>query len=160
MKPLIAAGRKDPASAFPRIEQLARSDEWQTREVAATVMVEIAKVQPAEVLHQARIWARDADPNVRRAASEGLRGLVKKDPSGVLAVIGRLRADQALYVKKSVANVLRNASIAQPEFVIKTCREWAKSPNEHTRWIVKDGLRKLGKLEPELVAPILRAIGR
>lgn len=159
VKPLIAAGRRDPAGAFPRIEKFARSDEWQTREVAATIMVEIAKVHPAEVLRQARIWARDTDPNVRRTASEGLRGLVKKDPQGVLAVIETLRADHVLYVKKSVANVLRNASVAQPEFVIKTCRAWAKSPSEHTRWIVKDGLRKLSRLQPERVAPLLRMLG-
>lgn len=158
VKSLVVEGREDPASVFARVEKLARSDAWQTREVAATVMVEIAKVHPVAVLSQARSWARDADPNVRRTASEGLRGLIKKDPKGVLPVLNALREDHVLYVKKSVANLLRNASVAHPEFVLDTCRKWAKSPNAHTRWIVKDGLRKLLELQPEKVTPILRAL--
>ncbi|NOT35274.1 MAG: hypothetical protein HOP12_14110 [Candidatus Eisenbacteria bacterium] len=158
IKPLLARGRIDPAAALPELRKLAESDQWQTREVAATGLVEIGKRHPAEVLREARRWAEARDLNVRRAASEGLRGIVKLDPGAVRPVLDILRADPELYVKKSVANVLRNASAKHPDFVLDLCRQWARSRNPHTRWIVKDGLRKLKGLRPGETAAILDSL--
>jgi len=155
IKELLARGRIDPGAAFPEIRALAASDRWQTREVAATTLVEIGKRHSAAVLRQARLWAKDKDPNVRRAASEGLRGIVKVDPEAVRPIIETLRADPELYVKKSVANVLRNASGKHAEFVLGVCRQWARSRSPDTRWIVKDGLRKLKTSRPREVAAVL-----
>ena len=157
---LLARGRVEPDAVFPELRRLAASDQWQTREVAATAMVEIGKRHPIAVLETAREWARDHDANVRRAASEGLRGIVKVDPQTVRPVLETLRTDPELYVKKSVANVLRNASGKQPEFVLSICRQWARSSNPHTGWIVKDGLRKLKTSRPGDVAAILETLDR
>lgn len=157
VKALLTTARSEPETAFPAIKKLAASDQWQTREVAATAMVEIAKRHPAVVLRHALKWAGDKDPNLRRAASEGLRGLVKADPDAVRPVIELLRADPELYVKKSVANVLRNASGKHPGFVLDLCRTWFRSPDPDTRWIVKDGLRKLKTSRPGDVAAILES---
>lgn len=152
---LLARGRSDPRSVFPEIRALAASGQWQTREVAATALVEIGKRRPAPVLRQARLWAKDKNKNVRRVASEGLRGIAKVDPEAVRPVIETLRADPELYVKKSVANVLRNASGKHAEFVLRVCRQWARSGGVHTQWIVKEGLRKLKSSRPHDVAAVL-----
>lgn len=152
---LLARGRIDPGAVFPEIRVMAASDQWQTREVAATALVEIGKRHPASVLRQARLWAKHKDSNLRRAASEGLRGIAKVDPEAVRPVIETLRADPDLYVKKSVANVLRNASGKHAAFVLGVCRQWARSRSPHTRWIVKDGLRKLKTSRPREVAAVL-----
>jgi len=154
VRELVRRGRDDLRIVAKELHALAASEDWQTREVAATALVEIGKRDPDGVLALAAKWAREADPNVRRAASEGLRGIVKTDPEGVRTVLELLRADDALYVKKSVANVLRNASRAHPDFVLALCRRWAVSRNANTRWIVKDGLRKLrsmGSAEAETI---------
>ena len=143
IKELLGRGLVEPTAAFPELRKLAASDQWQTREVAATALVEIGKRHPVAVLQMARRWAKDRDSNVRRAASEGLRGIVKTDPEAVRPVLEMLRADPELYVKKSVANVLRNASGKHPDFVLDVCRQWVRSTDPHTQWIVKDGLRKL-----------------
>lgn len=158
VSPLIRSGRRDPALAFPEVERLATSDVWQTREVAATALVEIGKRQPEAVLIVAERWAGSDDPNLRRAASEGLRGLVKSDPEAVRPVLELLRADPALYVRKSVANVLRDASARHPEFVLALCRQWARSTDPATHWIIRDGLRKLARLTPPAVDEILCAL--
>jgi 3-methyladenine DNA glycosylase AlkC len=128
--------------------------------VAATALVEIGKRHPMAVLQTARRWAKDRDANVRRAASEGLRGIVKIDPEAVWPVLETLRTDPELYVKKSVANVLRNASGKHPEFVLRICRQWAASSNPHTAWMVKDGLRKLKNSHARDVAAVLRELDR
>ena len=140
---LLARARAAPADAFPEIRKLAAADHWATREVAATLLVRIGEKHPSLLVKNALAWARDPDPNVRRAASEGLRGLVKKAPESVWPVIERLRRDADPYVKKSVASVLRNASGKHPEAVEALCARWAKEKHPDTDWIVKNGLRKL-----------------
>jgi 3-methyladenine DNA glycosylase AlkC len=158
IKGLLARGRLEPDAVFPELKKLAGSDQWQTREVAATALVAIGKRHPAAVVHQARTWAKDRDANVRRAASEGLRGIVKVDPEAVRPILETLRADPELYVKKSVANVLRNASGKQPDFVLGLCRQWARSSDPNTRWIVKDGLRKLKASQSREAAAVLSSL--
>ena len=155
IKELLARGRVEPEAVFPELRRLAASDQWQTREVAATVLVEIGKRHPAAVLDSARRWAKDHDANVRHPASEGLRGIVKVDSQAVRPILETLQTDPELYVKKSVANVLRNASGKHPELVLSICRHWSRSSNPHTEWIVKEGLRKLKGSRRRNVAAIL-----
>src|SRR3954470_15771194 len=93
IKALLVEARTKPEAAFRAIKQLAASEQWQTREVAATALVEIGKRHPAIVLRHAQLWAKDKNANVRRAASEGLRGIVKIDPELVLPVLEMLNAD-------------------------------------------------------------------
>ena len=155
IRPLLVEGRRAPDAILPRLRELAAGESWQEREVAATGLVELAKHQPAAVLAAAREWARDRNAHVRRAASEGLRGLVQRQPHEVGAVLEQLRGDSDPYVKKSVANVLRNATRTQPDFVLDLCTAWARESNRHTRWIVRDGLRKMEVLRPAEAARIL-----
>lgn len=158
IKPLLLEGRRNPRAVFPRLRVLAGSDAWQEREVAATALVELAKRHPVAVLATAAKWALARDANLRRAASEGLRGLVQRDPAGVRPVLEVLRDDPDLYVKKSVANVLRNATRTQPDFVVHLCEEWATSANPDTRWIVRDGLRKMKTVRPQAASRILTSL--
>jgi len=58
IKPLLVRGRVAPEAVFPQLRELAASDQWQTREVAATALVEIGKRHPSAVLREARQWAR------------------------------------------------------------------------------------------------------
>ena len=155
IKPLLLEGRQNPSAVVPRLRALAASASWQEREVAATALVELAKRHPDVVLSVAAKWTRDRDPHIRRAASEGLRGLVQRDPEGVRPILEALREESELYVKKSVANVLRNATRTQPEFVIGVCTEWARATDANTRWIVRDGLRKMKVTRPSDAARIL-----
>ncbi|HXQ77317.1 MAG TPA: DNA alkylation repair protein, partial [Gemmatimonadaceae bacterium] len=120
----------------------------------------LAKRHPDLVLATAAKWAQARDANIRRAASEGLRGVVQREPERVRPILEQLREDSNLYVKKSVANVLRNATRTQAAFVIGLCTEWALSTNPHTRWIVRDGLRKMKTVRPVDAARILSHLSR
>jgi 3-methyladenine DNA glycosylase AlkC len=78
--------------------------------VAATALVEVSKKKPDKVVAEMLIWSDAPDPNIRRTASEGLREVARRNPAHELHVLENLKKDSALYVRKSVANVLRNAS--------------------------------------------------
>lgn len=116
-------------------------------------------VRPFIIRHEKRMmaqmaaWAGHGNEHVRRLASEGCRPQLpwgqalpgfKKDPSPVLAILERLKADPSLYVRKSVANNLNDISKTHPGLVAKIARDWY-GKNQHTDWIVKHGCRTLLK---------------
>jgi 3-methyladenine DNA glycosylase AlkC len=155
VRDLVKQAVNNPRQSFPAIMKLATSEDWKEREVAATILVEGSKKKPGDIVAEMILWADHANPNVRRTASEGLRDVARKRPELVLPVIAKLKADPDLYVKKSVANVLRNAGNYHPDFVLSICAEWAKGRNAHTAWIIKDGLRKLRAKYPKKVEEII-----
>lgn len=116
-------------------------------------------VRPFIIKHEARMmaqmtaWTEHDNEHVRRLASEGCRPALpwgqaltsfKKDPSPVLQILERLKADPSLYVRKSVANNLNDISKTHPDFIAELARDWY-GKNEHTDWIVKHGCRTLLK---------------
>jgi 3-methyladenine DNA glycosylase AlkC len=77
-----------------------------------------------------------------------------------LSVIEKLKADDSLYVKKSLAALLRAISQKNPEFVIDLCRKWDRVKNPNTNWIVKNGLRKIVESRSEEVKEILNLMDK
>ena len=99
-------------------------------------------------------WVRDADPNIRRFASELTRPrgvwcaqieALKAEPWRGLPLLVPLRADPSRYVQNSVANWLNDASKTQPQWVDALCERWlAESPVPETAYIVRRARRSLG----------------
>ncbi len=106
-------------------------------------------------------WAEDKDPHVRRLASEGSRPRlpwsfkldnVIKDPQLTLPILEKLKSDEELYVRKSVANHLNDISKEHPKFILDIVKNW-KGSSPHTDWILKHASRSLLKKgHPELLA--------
>lgn len=98
-------------------------------------------------------WAKSDDEHVRRLASEGsrprlpwgarLQSLVV-DPSPTIPILTALRADDSLYVRKSVANHLNDISKDHPDFALDLVSTWDLT-HPHTAWIVRHALRTLIK---------------
>ncbi|PYC02600.1 DNA alkylation repair protein [Pseudomonas koreensis] len=98
-------------------------------------------------------WTRDENHHVRRLASEGSRPrlpwsfrleAVQADPQLAAGILDRLKADESLYVRKSVANHLNDVTKVHPEWVLDTIEGWSLD-NKHTVWIAKHALRSLIK---------------
>ncbi|MBC8041008.1 MAG: DNA alkylation repair protein [Opitutaceae bacterium] len=97
--------------------------------------------------------AASEDEHVRRLASEGsrprlpwgarLQALVA-DPSPTLPILTALRADDSLYVRKSVANHLNDISKDHPDVALALVSTWDLT-HPHTAWIVRHALRTLIK---------------
>ena len=157
---IIEKGNHALCDALTEIRKLALHKDWKKREDAATALVEISKKKEDEVIRGMIIWAGDENPNIRRAASEGLRGIARRNPEKILPVIENLKTDDSLYVKKSVAALLRAISKKNPEFVLDLCRKWVRVKNPNTNWIIKNGLRKIVECRSEEVKEILNLMGK
>lgn len=100
-----------------------------------------------------RRWADDENEHVRRLASEGCRprlpwGIAlaqfKRDPSPILPILERLRADPSEYVRRSVANNLNDIVKDHPDLVLETAKRWLGGSKETDR-LVKHACRTLLK---------------
>ena len=99
-------------------------------------------------------WAEDSNASVRRLASEGCRShlpwapqlpILRSEPQRILEVLERLKDDDSLYVRRSVANNLADIARDHPEVVLDCCRRWQRGASEHRRWIIKRATRNLVK---------------
>lgn len=104
-------------------------------------------------LEQMHDWAQDENHHVRRLASEGSRPrlpwsfrleAVQADPQLAAGILNRLKADESLYVRKSVANHLNDVTKVHPQWVLDVVEGWPLE-NRHTAWIAKHALRSLIK---------------
>ncbi len=112
------------------------------------------------ILHE---WATDRNEHVRRLAAEGSRprGVwvahiesFRKDPTPVLELLEKMKADPSLYVRKAVANNLNDISKDHPDKVIATALRWKKDNHKHTDWIIRHACRSLIKKGDPRVFPI------
>lgn len=108
-----------------------------------------------KVLHK---WAKDKNHHVRRLVSEGSRPRLPwgeqlksfiKDPAPTLELLEKLKYDDELYVRKSVANHLNDISKDHPHIAVQTAKKWLKeAPKVHAakiNWIIRHALRTLLK---------------
>jgi 3-methyladenine DNA glycosylase AlkC len=100
-----------------------------------------------------RAWASLGNEHVRRLASEGCRPRLPwgralerfiEDPTPILPILERLRADPSEYVRRSVANNLNDIGKDHPDLVLDTARRWL-GESEATDQLVKHGCRTLLK---------------
>lgn len=103
-------------------------------------------------------WTQHKDVHVRRWVSEGSRPILPwggkipvfiMDPIHTLILLEKLKFDEELYVRKSVANHLNDISKNHPAVVIKVLKMWDEDcPTVHKtklEWIKKQALRTLIK---------------
>lgn len=108
-------------------------------------------------------WTDSDDEHVRRLASEGGRPrlpwaarvpALKADPTRAAPILEALKADPALYVRKSVANHLNDIAKDRPDWLLYRLADWPQD-DPHTVWIIRHALRTLIKQgEPRALALI------
>ena len=108
-------------------------------------------------------WTDHENEHVRRLASEGCRPrlpwaarvpALKADPTLGAPILEALKADPAVYVRKSVANHLNDIAKDRPDWLLGRLATWSQD-EAATKWIVRHALRTLIKAgEPRALALI------
>jgi 3-methyladenine DNA glycosylase AlkD len=123
------AARSDSTLKFLRT-QAGRDEDWRVQEILAQAFDRYcAESGYEESLPVIRSWLSDANPNVRRAATEGLRiwtsrPYFREHPDVAIRLLGQLRADESEYVRKSTGNALRDISRKHKDLVSAELQTW------------------------------------
>jgi 3-methyladenine DNA glycosylase AlkC len=109
-----------------------------------------ARRYPEKMVEVCTRWAKSPNFHLRRLASEGLRPKLpwatkldvwNDNPTPILKILELLKEDKIKFVKKSVANHLRDWMKVNPSAAQKIIQHWSKSSNEHTQWILRHAQR-------------------
>jgi len=133
MMATILFGRLAPThpEAFTVLRDVVSHDpDWRTQEMLAMAFDTYCKAAGYEqALPTIESWLGDPNPNVRRAASEGLRIWThrlyfKQHPEHAVALLSQLKADEHPYVRKSAGNALRDISRFHKALVAAEVGTW------------------------------------
>lgn len=125
---IYAAG--DPACLAILMTEVSRSPDWRVQEILAKAFDQYcADTGYERALPVIRDWLTDPHPNVRRAVTEGLRSWSGRPyfsghPELAIDLLSALRADESLYLRKSVGNALRDISKVHPALVRIELARW------------------------------------
>lgn len=110
---------------------------------------------PDKTLQTLIKWSQDPNVHVRRLSSEGMRVRLpwaKKLNVAIThfddfkCVLGNLKDDPDMFVKKSVGNNLNDLMKEDPQKANAIIEDWSNgNVSKHTLWIIKHGQRSLRK---------------
>ena len=111
-------------------KRVSLDQDWRVQETLAKASIEYCKDSGYEKsLPVIEDWLSDANPNVRRAVTEGLRIWTGRDyfrehPEVAVKLLSQLKADESEYVRKSVGNALRDISRKNKDLIWKELQGW------------------------------------
>ncbi|MCY7296161.1 DNA alkylation repair protein [Alteromonas sp. a30] len=151
------------AMFFPDFVALYGLNDWDTSLPALAYFTQFSSSEfavrpfilkdPERMMAQMLRWSTHENAHIRRLASEGCRPRLpwaqalpefKQDPTPILPILKNLLQDNALYVRKSVANNLNDIAKDHPELVLGWVEE-ELGKHHHSDWILKHGSRTLLK---------------
>jgi len=125
----------DPfALAFLKTK-VSRDSNWRVQEILAKAFDQYCKeVGYKEAMPAIVEWLKDANPNVCRAVTEGLRIWTNRpyfssNPDIAIRLIAQHKASDSEYLRKSVGNALRDISKKHPELIHNEISAWNISNN-------------------------------
>jgi 3-methyladenine DNA glycosylase AlkD len=123
------ASKSQDAFKFLR-KTVSKDNSWQVQEILAQAFNEFCKSLGYEkTLPEIKDWLADKNPNVRRAASEGLRiwnqrEYFKEHPDVAVRLLANLRDDESEYVRRSAGNAIRDISRKEKTLVKNELSKW------------------------------------
>ena len=148
-KSLEKFGPKNPKDTLHFISSLLSDiDNWSVCDCLAMYAVEpIVYSDPELVLPLSEKWVKSKNKWIRRFGVVTLRGYKQvKVTDKTFKILNQVMEDEDSDVKKGVSWILREITKKNADEVAKFLMKWAKAnPNKDTRWIIKDGMKKLPK---------------
>ena len=111
-------------------KRVGQDKDWRVQEILAQAFDQYCKdIGYEKALPVIKDWLADANPNIRRAVTEGLRiwttrEYFREQPDVAIQLLSQLKADQSEYVRKSVGNALRDISRRHKELIRDELQKW------------------------------------
>ena len=135
-------------------------DNWAVCDNLAMFGVEpIVYSNPGLVLPLSEKWIKSGNKWIRRFGVVSLRGYKKIKvtclPAGmtdrVFKILDIIMGDKDKDVKKAAAWILREITKKNPREIFDFLIKWTKAASPDTKWIIKDGVKKLSKQQQEKI---------
>lgn len=110
--------------------------DWRVQEMLAQAFDRIcADLGYEHAVPLIKEWIADSNPNVRRAASEGLRvwtarPYFREHPQTAIQLLSSMRGDESRYVRLSAGNALRDISRKHRDLISKELKGWNQGSKE------------------------------
>ena len=139
LRPLITTHRADVERA---VHRLARDDDWEVRESAASLLGDALERDFAAYLVAARSWIATGDARLRRAVivaakyAARSRHLERAEP--LLDLIEPALSDHDEYVRRNLGPFAIGDQLLRsyPDATFARLERWAREPEENVRWNV------------------------
>lgn len=124
----LAAKSKDSFTLLRK--RVSLDKDWRVQETLAKAFDQYCKDHGYEKsLPVIEDWLADANPNVRRAVTEGLRiwtgrNYFREHPEVAIKLLSQLKADESEYVRKSAGNALRDISRKNKDLIRNELQSW------------------------------------
>jgi 3-methyladenine DNA glycosylase AlkC len=139
LRPLIATNRQDVERA---IHRLARDDDWEVRESAASLLGDCLERAFDEYLRPAEAWMATGDPRLRRAVVVGAKYAARsRHPERAEALLDLIEPALAAhdeYVRRNLGPFAIGDQLLRsyPDATFARLERWAREPDENVRWNV------------------------
>lgn len=139
LRPLIATHRADVERA---VHRLARDDDWEVRESAASLLGDALEREFGDYLVPAQKWVATGDARLRRAvivaAKYAARSRHPERAETLLDLIEPALADHDEYVRRNLGPFAIGDQLIRsyPDATFTRLERWAHEPNENVRWNV------------------------
>ncbi len=139
LRPLIGTHRADIERA---VHRLARDEDWEVRESAASLLGDALEREFSTYLTPAQVWIAAGEPRLRRAvivaAKYAARARHPDRAERLLDLIEPALADHDEYVRRSLGAFAIGDQLLRsyPDQTFARLERWARDPNENVRWNV------------------------
>ncbi|MDQ6857855.1 MAG: HEAT repeat domain-containing protein [Chloroflexota bacterium] len=139
LRPLISSNRPDLERA---VHRLARDEDWEVRETAASLLGDCLERAFDEYLRPAQAWMATGDPRLRRAvvvaAKYAARSRHPARAEPLLDLIEPALTDHDEYVRRNLGPFAIGDQFLRsyPDATFARLERWAREPDENVRWNV------------------------
>lgn len=158
-KSLEKFGPKNPKACLDFVSSvLPDLDNWAVCDNLSMYGVEpVVYSNPELVLPLSEKWIKDKNKWIRRFGVVSLRGYKRiQITDKVFGILDIVMEDKDKDIKRAISWILREISKKNTDEVAKFLMKWAKaSLNKDTRWIIKDGIKKLSNNEQKKILGLL-----
>ncbi|MDI6592040.1 MAG: DNA alkylation repair protein [Patescibacteria group bacterium] len=127
-------------------------------QLALRVIATLAIQNPREVFSLMEEWLKSDNKWIRRLAIATIPPYIraKKEESLIcLKFLNKVMREEDKDVKKAIGWALREVTKKDPDSVFEFLEKWAKIDDKNTKWIIKEGMKKLSKEKQERLKPLL-----
>jgi 3-methyladenine DNA glycosylase AlkD len=127
-------------------------------QLSLKVIVNLAVQNQKELFSLMHEWITSKNKWIRRLAVATIPPFIRAkgmESKICLKLLNKAMKEEDRDVKKAISWALREITKKDPKSVFEFLQKWAKVDNKNTKWIIKEGMKKLAKKEQEKLKSLI-----